>query len=809
MFANGALFAVAASAIAIPIAIHLLLRQRRKPIAWAAMRFLLEAYRKHRRILTIQQWLLLACRCLILLFLALGLGRLLADAGRDRSTGETTLYFLIDTSIASKARPVSDGDGRPADTYFDRHITEARRLIRERLTSSDAVAVIDLSSPPSFLLEPTQTDPAAAARLLDRLRPTDARADLPAALRLIADAEAARADGGPAVPNNAGDSAATDVEIHVLSAFHAGSADLAQPLPPALDPLAAERTVRIRTSRLAADAADNVTVVSVEPLERLLLASDAARVRQVTVELRRSGALPAETTSLSIAPSDAPDDADVFDAPAAARVAQPTAVRWNADQTQVRVTIDAELARSNVADDDARGRTILVARSGRDGALAADDARAAPVVSLDAVRVGLIGPRRFGGGPSVASFTAADWLRAALRPGDDDDDTPPVSIVPLSPAAVDDVGLAGLDAAVLPTPHLLSDTAWDALARFTADGGVLLLAPAAGESLHAWTDSFTDAFGLPWRFEAEPLARDDTAIDTSGGETHPLLRLIAGELAELARPVRVSRALTPDRTADAAQQDAATPDADANTLFPDPDVVLRLEDGDPWLLAARPTLATPGAATDAGSEPNARASGRGLVFMLTSAVDPQWTNLPLMPLMVPLTQEIVRRGVGEAAAEPQALAGVSLPVPVGATDVLTPRRQQALADRTRFVAQHAGRYLFRDPAGRTLASAIVNPDPAGSLLTPTDPDRLTAWLAGAAPQSDRLSVRVDPGDAERPGADDEATTTDRAERTPFDAVFLALAAAFALLETVLAKFFSHARLNRVDDADAHANGGRS
>ena len=44
--------------VLIPIVIFLLWRQRRTPVPWAAMRFLLEAFRKHRRRLQIEQLLL-------------------------------------------------------------------------------------------------------------------------------------------------------------------------------------------------------------------------------------------------------------------------------------------------------------------------------------------------------------------------------------------------------------------------------------------------------------------------------------------------------------------------------------------------------------------------------------------------------------------------------------------------------------------------------------------------------------------------------------------------------------------------------
>ena len=64
-FVTGGLALAGLAATAIPIIIFLLWRQRRTPVPWAAMRFLLEAFRKHRRRLQVEQLLLLAVRCLI------------------------------------------------------------------------------------------------------------------------------------------------------------------------------------------------------------------------------------------------------------------------------------------------------------------------------------------------------------------------------------------------------------------------------------------------------------------------------------------------------------------------------------------------------------------------------------------------------------------------------------------------------------------------------------------------------------------------------------------------------------------------
>src|SRR5882724_9813021 len=68
LFASFAVPAVAAgaaiAAVALPVLIHLLSRQRFRVIEWAAMRFLLAAQKKHRR--RIDHWLLLFLRVLAL-----------------------------------------------------------------------------------------------------------------------------------------------------------------------------------------------------------------------------------------------------------------------------------------------------------------------------------------------------------------------------------------------------------------------------------------------------------------------------------------------------------------------------------------------------------------------------------------------------------------------------------------------------------------------------------------------------------------------------------------------------------------------
>src|SRR4028119_2516646 len=62
-------------AVLLPLIIHLLNRLRYKTVHWAAMIFLLKANRAATRRAKIRQYLLLACRCLVVLFLIWAMSR--------------------------------------------------------------------------------------------------------------------------------------------------------------------------------------------------------------------------------------------------------------------------------------------------------------------------------------------------------------------------------------------------------------------------------------------------------------------------------------------------------------------------------------------------------------------------------------------------------------------------------------------------------------------------------------------------------------------------------------------------------------
>src|SRR5437763_15197079 len=74
-FLNPILAGLGLIAVSIPIIIHLLNKRKFEKVVWAAMRFLKVSVEQNQRRIQIEDMLLLALRCLLLLLLGLALAR--------------------------------------------------------------------------------------------------------------------------------------------------------------------------------------------------------------------------------------------------------------------------------------------------------------------------------------------------------------------------------------------------------------------------------------------------------------------------------------------------------------------------------------------------------------------------------------------------------------------------------------------------------------------------------------------------------------------------------------------------------------
>lgn len=171
------LLAAGLALVAVPILIHLLLRQRPRPRPWAAMRWLLAAAKAAQRRWRLTNFLLLLARCLIIAFLALAVARpTLAGLG-----GGSRLVIVIDRTASMGARgadpgPLAAAKAQLAQARFDYQTIAVVAVDREAevvaegvpMAVADALAELQPGDLPGGLDAATRGDSAARIAALCR-----------------------------------------------------------------------------------------------------------------------------------------------------------------------------------------------------------------------------------------------------------------------------------------------------------------------------------------------------------------------------------------------------------------------------------------------------------------------------------------------------------------------------------------------------------------------------------------------------------------------------------------------------------------
>lgn len=513
------------AALAIPVLVHLL-RRRRKPIPWAAMRFLQEAVRQRRRRLRLEQLLLFLTRCALVLLLALAVARPILGA-RPGSARPTTLVLAIDDSIGSA---LMDGAGTSA---LSRSVDRARReLDALSAMGGDRVGVVTLGAPGRALVWPPSGDLDAARRALDRLQPTDSAVSLDALRTVLGE-------------RRAEDDQPDRLVLRVLSEWRGVDAERllgGAPLPRVdealIDPPA---TGDAANTGIAAVVATTPTVLGTQGVTVL------APPTQVGVSVVRSGGGDAGATV----------DVEIIARPGGS-IAGRGQARFSPGQDRAQATIAIDEAALSPG---RGGRVTLEARLSADANPRDNAARAVLTVRRE-LRVGVVERPPLAGAAGVAPGV---WTMAALTP----DARVGIDAFRIDPVSLASVPAASVDALVILEPSRVGREGWARVRELLARGGLVVIAPDADATSAPWRDALAELTGNAITVGAGGVGEVFTRL---GARVEPdgLLAGLAGEFVELARSVGVRRTVGLEVSGDAA-------------------VTLTTEDGSAFLAESRAT----------------------------------------------------------------------------------------------------------------------------------------------------------------------------------------------------------------------------
>ena len=160
-------------AVIIPIALHLLRRERAKSVSFSDLRFLSELQENRTRRIFFRQWLILILRTLSVAFIILAFARPTYQSGQDweEQPASTAIAILVDLSFYTKYKD-------SANTLFDQQLTKLKILL-SNLDKHDEIVIIPIAAKPREILSGEIKD---LIQQCEMLTPTQERANIQAAL---------------------------------------------------------------------------------------------------------------------------------------------------------------------------------------------------------------------------------------------------------------------------------------------------------------------------------------------------------------------------------------------------------------------------------------------------------------------------------------------------------------------------------------------------------------------------------------------------------------------------------------------------
>lgn len=495
------LLALGMLGVSIPVLVHLLNRYREKRIPWAAMDLLRQAVRVRAWQVRVEDWLLLALRCLAVLLVTAALARpVLSPPGGRILGGEPTAgaVIAIDASFSMSHTP--GGASR-----FERAIERAK-LVAQSLRSGDPVTLVLMGRQPRVLLRNAAYEPARFETALSEAAVSseslNVEANLDKMKELLPELKAAQR------------------ELYLITDGQTTTwGQLSEQARGALADLGKLAVVRILP--IEATSADNVGIT------RLELASGTLRqgsIARYVAEVRNFGPSAAQKIDVSLFMDDV-------------RVDQHTIEKLGPGESFIQALF-APLTRG--------GQFALRAQIAAD-ALAADNSRCAVVQVRPITRVLAVD-----GDPANEPFRGATgYLATALRPRDDAETSRSLVVNPISWLSLPAQKLEDWDVVVLANIAEVPAEQAAALLQFVQRGGGLIFFP--GDNVNPAVMNKRLRVGEVSLLPAELLEATGEGTGTSeqpgswpidlNFADHPLTRILRLLPPDLLSEARVSRYL--------------------------------------------------------------------------------------------------------------------------------------------------------------------------------------------------------------------------------------------------------------------------
>ncbi len=623
-------------AILIPILIHFLFRRRQQPIQWGAMRFLFAAYNKVHKRTRIEYIVLLLLRCAILLLVGLTLGRVmlqdnsisrfLNDFGilstvSNSGAGSNLVVIIIDNSMCSevKYKNTVTETTRAVDysnypTSFVRHMIQAKSIL-QTVAPESHVAIITTAQPSKLAYINNYAELSSAEKIFDRIHSTHAPPDIIGAIENLK-----QVIDGSIKENNTG-------SVYLLSDFLIGSVNTEHSLVSLKESQYYEQLTFYALNPQTTPV-NNVQIASVEPTRHTSVYNSVLGSGQLQIQLRRFGNLQdKQHSTIRVQSSYTLLDNDITHTKIDERYIIENTVIWERGQTEIEsiLQINNQWIKHGIRD-----YTAWI----ESDTLDSDNYYYFDLNILEHINVKIIDQQEtINDSRYIDTFSGGSWIERALMP--DDTGLGDFIIEYGNPIGFDEVDLVDVDVLIVSRPDLLDNASWASIGKWVKRGHFLWLMPPGSKSTAQWTGDVNQALGLSWVWPLEGISVKhsldfkethdkivNTEIDYNKASGNTLLTMISNDIDDLLKAVDLYYIYAP---IDGVNTDSII----LSTAVSNNDKITDTLNQMPLLIDTT------------------HDSGSGYVVYLGIAADLNWSTLPTSPLMVALTQEIVRQGLCE------------------------------------------------------------------------------------------------------------------------------------------------------------------